>query len=77
MASGIRRGTMTSLTQYPMLQTNSMSAQQKVQLTDEICLQQPNLLVSILVLARHGVDMQLFEELNQDCSLPSRPLNTA
>lgn len=47
---------MTLLTQAVMVQTNidvnRMSAQQKVQLTDEIYVQQPNLLASILVLPR-------------------------
>lgn len=66
MSSGIRRGTMTLLTQDVMVQANidvnRMSAQQKVQLTDEIYVQQPNLLASILVLPRYGVDMQLLEE---------------
>ena len=57
---------MTLLTQDVMVQANidvnRMSAQQKVQLTDEIYVQQPNLLASILVLPRYGVDMQLLEE---------------
>jgi hypothetical protein len=57
---------MTLLTQAVMVQANidvnRMSAQQKVQLTDEIYVQQPNLLASILVLPRYGVDMQLLEE---------------
>ncbi len=66
MASGIRRGTITLLTQDVMVQANidvnRMSAQQKVELTDEIYVQQPNLLASILVLPRYGVDMQLLED---------------
>lgn len=57
---------MTLLTQAAMVQANidvnRMSAQQKVQLTDEIYVQQPNLLASILVLPRYEVDMQLLEE---------------
>ena len=57
---------MTLLTQDVMVQATidvkRMSAQQKVQLTDEIYVQQPNLLASILVLPRYGVDMQLLEE---------------
>jgi hypothetical protein len=52
MASGIRRGTMTLLTQYVLVQANNyanrMSTQLKVQLTDEIYVLQPNLLAYIM-----------------------------
>jgi len=51
---------MTLITQAVMVQAtldvNRMSAQQKVQLADEIYAKQPNLLASVLVLTRFGVD---------------------
>lgn len=56
---------MTLLTQAMMVKANidvdRMSAQQKVELADEIYCQQPNLLASILVLPRYGVDMLQLE----------------
>ncbi|WP_447777908.1 hypothetical protein [Variovorax boronicumulans] len=56
---------MTLLTQALMVRANidvdRMSAQQKVELADEIYVQQPNLLASILVLLRYGVDMLQLE----------------
>jgi len=56
---------MTLLTQAVMVRANidvdRMSAQQKVELPDEIFIQQPNLLASILVLPRYGVDMLQLE----------------
>lgn len=56
---------MTLLTQALMVRANidvdRMSAQQKVELADEIYVQQPNLLASILVLPRYGVDMLQLE----------------
>ena len=56
---------MTLLTQAVMVRANidvdRMSAQQKVELADEIYVQQPNLLASILVLPRYGVDMLQLE----------------
>lgn len=56
---------MTLLTQAVMVRANidvdRMSAQQKVALADEIHVQQPNLLASILVLPRYGVDMLQLE----------------
>jgi hypothetical protein len=65
MAASVRRGTMTLLTQAVMVRANidvdRMSAQQKVELADEIYVQQPNLLASILVLPRYGVDMLQLE----------------
>ena len=65
MATGIRRATMTLLTQAVIVRAhidvNRMSAQQKVELADEIHGQQPNLLASILVLPRYGVDMLVLE----------------
>jgi hypothetical protein len=51
---------MTLITQAVMVRAtidvNRMNAQQKVQLADEIFAQQPNLLASVLVLPRFGVD---------------------
>jgi hypothetical protein len=51
---------MTLITQDVMVRANidvnRMSAQQKVELADEIYAQQPNLLASVLVLPRFGVD---------------------
>lgn len=51
---------MTLITQDVMVRANidvnRMSAQQKVQLADEIYALQPNLLASVLVLPRFGVD---------------------
>lgn len=65
MAASVRRGTMTLLTQAVMVRANidvdRMSAQQKVELADEIYVQQPNLLASILVLPRYEVDMLQLE----------------
>ena len=65
MAASVRRATMTLLTQAVMVRANidvnRMSAQQKVELADEIYVQQPNLLASILVLPRYGVDMLQLE----------------
>lgn len=56
---------MTLLTQAVMVRANididRMNAQQKVELADEIHVQQPNLLASILVLPRYGVDMLQLE----------------
>jgi hypothetical protein len=56
---------MTLLTQAVMVRANidvdRMTAQQKVELADEIYVQQPNLLASILVLPRYGVDMLQLE----------------
>jgi hypothetical protein len=56
---------MTLLTQAVMVRANidldRMSAQQKVELADEIYVQQPNLLASILVFPRYGVDMLQLE----------------
>lgn len=56
---------MTLLTQAVMVRANidvdRMSAQQKVELADEIFVQQPSLLASILVLPRYGVDMLQLE----------------
>lgn len=43
------------------IDVDGMSAQQKIELADEIYVQQPNLLTSILVLPRHGVDMLQLE----------------
>ena len=63
MAPSVLRGTMTLITQAVMaratIDVNRMSAQQKVQLADEIYAQQPNLLASVLVLPRFGVDTLL------------------
>ena len=60
MAASVQRGTMTLIRQDVMVRANidvnRMNAQQKVQLADEIYAQQPNLLASILVLPRFGVD---------------------
>jgi hypothetical protein len=65
MAASVQRGTMTLLTQAVMVRANidvdRMNAQQKVELADEIYVQQPNLLASILVLPRYGVDMLQLE----------------
>ena len=65
MAASVRRGTMTLLTQAVMVRANididRMSAQHKVELADEIHARQPNLLASILVLPRYGVDMLQLE----------------
>lgn len=65
MAASVRRGTMTLLTQAVMVRANidvdGMSAQQKVELADEIYVELPNLLASILVLPRYGVDMLQLE----------------
>ena len=65
MAIGMRRSTMTLLTQAVMVRAtidvNRMGAQHKVELADEIRVQQPNLLASILVLPQFGVDMQQLE----------------
>ena len=51
---------MTLITQDVMVRANidvnRMSAQQKVELADEIYALQPNLLASVLVLPRFGVD---------------------
>ena len=56
---------MTLLTQAVIVRANidvdGMSAQQKVELADEIYTRQPNLLASILVLPRYGVDMLQLE----------------
>lgn len=56
---------MGSLTQAVMVQAtidvNAMTAAQKVHLADEIFVQQPNLLGSILVLPRMGVSMLQLE----------------
>jgi len=56
---------MTLLMQAVMVRANidvdRMSAQQKVELADEIYVQQPNLLASNLVLPRYGVDMLQLE----------------
>lgn len=56
---------MTLLTQAVMARANidigCMSAQRKVELADEIHARQPNLLASILVLPRYGVDMLQLE----------------
>lgn len=43
------------------IDVDRMSAQQKVELADKIYVQQPNLLASILVLPRYGVDMLQLE----------------
>ena len=43
------------------IEVDRMNAQQKVELADEIYVQQPNLLASILVLPRYGVDMLQLE----------------
>jgi len=52
MAASVRRDIMALLTQAVMVRANTdvdrMSAQQKVALADEIYVQQPNLLASIL-----------------------------
>lgn len=68
---------MTLLTQAVMVRANidvdRMSAQQKVELADEIYVQQPNLLASILVLPRYGVDMLQLEVPSTFCWSPSRP----
>ena len=56
---------MTLLTQALMVRANidvdHMSAQDKVALADDIHARQPNLLASILVLPRYGVDMLQLE----------------
>ena len=53
------------ITQAVMVQAamdvNGMDQAQKVRLADEIAAQQPNLLASILVLARMGVDFEQLE----------------
>lgn len=68
---------MTLLTQDVMVQANiainRMSVQQKVELTDEIYVQQPDLLASLLVWPRYGVDMQLLEEPIHVLLVASRP----
>ena len=60
MAASVQRDIMTLITQAVMVRAtidvNRMNAQQKVQLADEIFAQQPNLLASVLVLPRFGVD---------------------
>jgi hypothetical protein len=65
MAASVQRSAMTLLTQAVMVRAstdiNRMSAQQKVELADEIHVQQPNLLASILVLPRYGVDLLQLE----------------
>lgn len=65
MAIGMRRSTMTLLTQAVMVRAtidvDRMDAQHKVEMADEIRVQQPNLLASILVLPQFGVDMQQLE----------------
>lgn len=59
MAADFSRGTMTLISQTLLaraaIDVNRMSAAQKVQLADEIYVQQPHLLASILVLPRFGV----------------------
>lgn len=61
----MQRSTMTLLTQAVMVRASididRMSAQHKVELADEIHARQPNLLASILVLPRFGVDMLQLE----------------
>ena len=65
MAASVQRGAMTLLTQAVMARANididRMSAQHKVELADEIHARQPNLLASILVLPRYGIDMLQLE----------------
>ncbi len=65
LAASVRRGIMTLLTQAMMfrahIDVDRMSAQQKVELADEIYVQQPNLLAPILVLPRYGVEMLQLE----------------
>ena len=65
MATGMQRSTLTLLTQAVMVRASTyidrMSAQHKVELADEIHARQPNLLASILVLPRYGVDMLQLE----------------
>lgn len=65
MAIGMRRSTMTLLTQAVMVRAtidvDRMDVQHKVEMADEIRVQQPNLLASILVLPQFGVDMQQLE----------------
>jgi hypothetical protein len=65
MAAIVQRSAMTLLTQSVMgranIDVNRMSAQDKVALADDIHARQPNLLASILVLPRYGVDMQQLE----------------
>lgn len=60
-----KRPLMTLLTQAVMVRADidvdGMSAQRKVELADEMYVQQPNLLASILVLPRYGVDMPQLE----------------
>jgi len=77
MAASVRRGTMTLLTQAVMVRANidvdRMSAQQKVELADEIYVQQPNMLASILVLPRYGVDMLQLEVPIHVLLVASRP----
>jgi hypothetical protein len=59
---GIERGWLTlAVMRRENIDANAMTPDQKVQLEDEIFLQQPNLLVSILVLPRMGVDMVQLE----------------
>jgi len=65
MAARVQRSAMALLTQAVMVRANididRMSAPLKVHLADEIHAQQPNLLASILVLPRYGVDMLQLE----------------
>ena len=65
MAAIVQRSAMTLLTQSVMgranIDVNRMSAQDKVALADDIQARQPNLLASILVLPRYGVDMLQLE----------------
>jgi hypothetical protein len=65
MAASVLRSAMTLLTQAVMVRAtidiNRMSVQKRIELVDEIHAQQPNLLASILVLPRFGVDMLQLE----------------
>jgi len=65
MAGCVLLGAMTLLTQAVMVQAtidiNRMSVQHRIELLDEVHAQQPNLLASVLVLPRFGVDMLQLE----------------
>ena len=65
LLSRLETSPLTLLTQAVMARANldidRMSAQQKIELADEIYVQQSNLLASILVLPRYGVDMLQLE----------------
>jgi len=65
MAAGVQLSAMTLLTQAVMVKAtidiNQMSVQHRIELLDEVHVQQPNLLASVLVLPRFGVDMLQLE----------------